>query len=91
MRESVKDPILELVRKCPILSDKNFQERYPGILNVSVFIDESAKTYEQIGKDYTFFNRLGVSEILGYLNLMRKGDIGAVRSYKSVRDTFGFS
>jgi len=85
----VEEAVDELLKECPILSDKNFQKKHPAIVDVATFLNGTAKThYRAMGK-YEFFDKLGVNNIKDYLALIQKGSSEAVDSYKKVKDILG--
>ena len=80
----------ELLEKCPVLLDGEFQAKHPGIAQVASFLDASSETmYRLTGKFYPF-DKLGVRNIAGYIGLIQRSDSEAVGLYERIRDLFGF-
>lgn len=83
----VDDTVEKLFKDCPILLNKDFQKKYPAILEVVAFINEVARSTIRMRGKYEFFERFGIKDIGGYVRLIQQGDPKAIASYKSLRAT----
>ena len=84
-------PLEQQIENLSILKDSGFLKEHPGIVNVAMFLGLGAETsYRQTGK-YNAFDRLGVNNVEGFLNLVKESNEGAKKLYEDVRDLFNFN
>jgi hypothetical protein len=82
--------IQELLRACPILSDADFQRKYPGIVDVVAFLDQAAKTHYRETGEYEPFDKLGINNAKDYVALVREGNPEAVKIYEKIQGVLQF-
>lgn len=84
MRKSIEDLVKEkhylgvyglmALKECPLLSDKQFTDKYPGISLVAAFIyatRDLAKRYNK-GEAIPLFEEIGIKSLNEYLELIPK-------------------
>lgn len=80
------DELERLLKDNPIILDKDFQDRFPKIIDVAMFLGAvSVASCRKTGR-YELFDRLGIGSVGEYLELLRQGDNEAVGSYGRIRD-----
>lgn len=80
----------DIIEECELLSDEDFLNRHPRIMNFAVFMNETAKIHYKMNREYNPFDRVGVNNIRDYLSLIQQGNPEAVRLYQKVCDLLGF-
>ena len=84
---TIEDKLLNYVfGECPILLEDEFKKKYPKMVEVVKYLYESASwSYRADGK-YVTFDELGISTITEYVQLVKDGNLDAIRTYERFKD-----
>ena len=84
---AIEDKLLNYVLGvCPILLEDDFNKKYPKMVEVVKYLHESASwSYRANGK-YGTFDGLGISNITDYVQLVKDGNLDAIRTYEEFKD-----
>lgn len=95
MSLSIDERIKEIIESTPLLQDEYFLRRFPGIGDLAIFLSESLLPFEENdvqipGPFQRFFQRFGVKDVNGYLELIKQGNTDAIRSYQRLVSILGY-
>jgi len=84
---TIEDKLLIYVfGECPILLEDEFKKKYPKMVEVVKYLYESASwSYRADGK-YVTFDELGISTITEYVQLVKDGNLDAIKTYEIFKD-----
>ena len=84
MGENIDKLLDQMEKKCPILKDKDFVNKYPGIENVASFFYSAMQR-----KIPNAIEKMGLT-LKGYLNKLNQDDKKAIEIYEKTRNILGF-
>ena len=74
------------MKECPILLEGDFQGRFPNIVEVAKYLYQEAEwRYKATGK-FEIFDKLSISTISQYIDLVKDGDPDAITTYNEVKN-----
>tara|TARA_Y100000034_G_scaffold126632_1_gene178129 strand:+ start:2649 stop:2921 length:273 start_codon:yes stop_codon:yes gene_type:complete len=83
---SIDEELEDLYRRCPILDDEGFLERFPAAPDFASFMDGASKTFARQDKKYPPFEKVGVDTTQEYIQLLSYGHEQVVNTYNRVVD-----
>jgi hypothetical protein len=89
-RRTIGAEVEEFEKAHPLLLDGEFLTKYPGITDVSTFLDASSKRLRGKTGFTNKLRELGVTDMNGYLELIQQGNQEAINHYKRIKDICAF-
>ncbi len=79
-----------ILKKCPLLKEQEFLERYPDIVEVAEILDDSSEIHDRELGYFSLFKRFDIEEmsINQYLALLYKNHQGAIDVYTEVKRAY---
>ena len=87
---SIDDELLNLMRNCPILKEEQFNNKYPGVVNVVTFLDSTFRYHEKIGHQFMPYMRIGANDTKEFIDLLDKNNQRAVQLYQNIKNNLAF-
>jgi len=84
-----QDPILmkSIPKALPLLADQSFVAKYPGVDMVAIHLHQTSGSSGEI-EERSLLATLGVRSVNEWLELVKRGDAGAVRTYELMKDGY---
>ena len=86
----IDETIRMLTEWCPQLKDATFLKEHPHIVDIMAFLNDASQASYYVRRCYPPLNDLGVTNVMGFVDLLSQGKPEAIRLYETVKKEFGF-